>query len=156
MNENNEKQTNAENKGVSNFEKTMKSKKFIHFKLLDAIFIAVALVLSCMFFLKPSSYAGGDKKLIVFVGEKEVQIPFVDQTIDFKKDFYDVDFKKYNISKDIILEVQDKKARVITSDCPDKVCVNSSWATNCGHMIICMPNSFGVLIDCKGNVNENK
>lgn len=156
MNENNEQQVNAENKGVSNSDKIVENKKFINFKFFDAIFIAAAIALSCIFFLKPSSYAGDDKKLVLFAGEQQIEIPFVDQTINFKNDFYDVDFKKHNIGKDVLLEVKDKKARVITSDCPDKVCINSSWSTDCGHMIICMPNSFGLLIDCKGNKNENK
>lgn len=138
-----------------NFDNDKKVKKF-KIKLIDIIFIVAALCVSALFFIKLPTETGDAKKLMIFNGEQEIEIPFVDQTIDFKKDFYGSDFRRYNLNRDIILEVKDKKARVTTSDCPDKVCVNSGWASDCGHIIICMPNSFGVLIDCKGNINENK
>lgn len=138
-----------------NFNSDKKIKKF-RIKLIDIIFIVAALCISGLFFLNQPSKEADSKKLIIFNGEQEIEIPFVDQNINFKNDFYGSDFKRYNVNKDILLEVKDNKARVTTSDCPDKVCVNSGWASNCGHVIICMPNSFGVLIDCKGNIDENK
>jgi hypothetical protein len=41
---------------------------------------------------------------------------------------------------DMVFEVKDGKARVLSSDCPDKVCVNSGWLSRAGQCAVCLPN----------------
>lgn len=138
-----------------NANKGCKEEKF-RLKPFDIIIIAIAAGISLWFLLKPSEIGGSEKKLMLFAGDNKIELPFKDQSIDFRKDFYGADFKRYNIGRNITLEIKNKKARVISSDCPDKVCVNTGWSDKCGHMIICMPNSFGILIDCKAGKNANQ
>lgn len=135
------------------------TKKRFKIRLLDILLIILAIGVAAWFFIKPKfepeKRNTDNKKIIMFVGNKEIEIPFKDQKLNLKEDFFGADLKRYNINRDITLEIKDKNARVTTSNCPDKVCVNSGWASECGDVIICMPNVFGVLISCD-NKNENK
>lgn len=44
------------------------------------------------------------------------------------------------------LEIQDKKARVVHADCPDKLCVNQKAIARDGESIICLPNKVVITI----------
>lgn len=47
----------------------------------------------------------------------------------------------------IIIEIKDKKARFVTSNCPDKVCVNTGWLTSPGQSAVCLPNRLSIVIE---------
>lgn len=38
------------------------------------------------------------------------------------------------------LEVGQGKARVLKSDCPEQICVNTGWISGAGQTIVCVPN----------------
>lgn len=41
---------------------------------------------------------------------------------------------------DITIEIKDKSARVVHSDCPDKICVNTGYISNITQTAVCLPN----------------
>ncbi len=54
----------------------------------------------------------------------------------------------------LIAEIKDRKVRVISSSCPNKICVKTGWIKKVGDMIVCVPN--GVIIKIVGNINEKE
>ena len=48
---------------------------------------------------------------------------------------------------DMELELSPGMARVMHSDCPDKICVNTGWLSEPGQTAVCMPNRVTVTID---------
>ena len=48
---------------------------------------------------------------------------------------------------DMELELSPGMARVMHSNCPDKVCVNTGWLSESGQTAVCMPNRVTVTID---------
>jgi len=39
-----------------------------------------------------------------------------------------------------IVEVADRKVRIVEADCPDKLCVNQGWISRSPQQIVCLPN----------------
>lgn len=46
----------------------------------------------------------------------------------------------------IVFEIKDNKIRFLSSDCPDKVCVNSGFIGKNGQMAACLPNKTSIRI----------
>ncbi len=42
--------------------------------------------------------------------------------------------------ENITIEIKDSKIRVLSSDCPDKICMHKGFISHTGESIICMPN----------------
>lgn len=53
-----------------------------------------------------------------------------------------------------ILKIQDKEAKIIEADCPDKLCVHQSPISKSSQSIICLPNKLVVKI-VAGHGNED-
>ncbi len=49
------------------------------------------------------------------------------------------------------IEVKEGRIRVLKSDCPQKICVQTGWISKPGQTIICVPNK--VLIEIVGISN---
>lgn len=45
------------------------------------------------------------------------------------------------------IEVADGRARVLSSTCPDKICVGCGWLENKGESAVCLPNKVVVRIE---------
>ncbi len=45
------------------------------------------------------------------------------------------------------IEVENGRARVLSSSCPDKVCVNCGWLENKGDTAVCLPNGVVLRIE---------
>lgn len=45
-----------------------------------------------------------------------------------------------------VIEIRDQKVRVISSTCPDKLCIHSGWIDRPGQMLVCLPNRVVVKI----------
>ena len=41
---------------------------------------------------------------------------------------------------EVVFEVKDGKARFVSSDCPDKICVNTGFIDKKGQTAVCLPN----------------
>jgi hypothetical protein len=52
-----------------------------------------------------------------------------------------------------VIEIKDKKVRVISSKCAHKICIKTGWISNSNEYIACVPN--GILIKLVG-VKEKK
>jgi hypothetical protein len=107
------------------------------FSKFDIVVISFLIVISLFSynFKNPS----GTKKLKLLINNKIAYLPFKNDIIDLKK--------KYN--KNIKIEIKDKKARFIYSDCLNKYCIRQGWISKCGDTAICMPNKTAIQIECK-------
>ena len=48
-----------------------------------------------------------------------------------------------------IVEIDHKKARVESAECPNQICVHTGWISQPGQMVICAPNKLVLLIKGK-------
>ncbi len=46
-----------------------------------------------------------------------------------------------------VVEIKDRRVRVISSACPDKICIHSGWIDRPGQMLVCLPNRVVVKIE---------
>ncbi|SCL84085.1 hypothetical protein PP176A_0572 [Sporanaerobacter sp. PP17-6a] len=53
-----------------------------------------------------------------------------------------------------LIEIGDKKVRVIEADCPDKLDVKQGYISKPGETIVCLPNR--LIIEIKGENGENE
>lgn len=47
----------------------------------------------------------------------------------------------------VVLQVEKGRIRYLHSDCPDKICINTGWLSETGHMAACLPNRSIVFIE---------
>ncbi len=57
------------------------------------------------------------------------------KTLDLKKD---TTFSPEGM--DVVFEVSNGRARFVSSDCPDKICVNTGFINKKGQSAVCLPN----------------
>ena len=113
------------------------------FKFADIFFVAFALFACLIFLLKP--YGTESKQLVLLSGDKKIILPYIDGVVHLK----DI------TGKNMLLEVKNGSATMISSSCSDKICINSGKIDKCGEAIICMPNETAVMIDCLGDNYED-
>jgi len=51
------------------------------------------------------------------------------------------------------IQIQDRKAWVVSSACPDQICVNSGKISRAGDMIVCVPNHVVIFIQSSQKTN---
>lgn len=51
-----------------------------------------------------------------------------------------------SFGRNIILEVKDQKIRFLSSDCSNKICVNTGFIGSEGETAVCLPNKTAVII----------
>jgi len=96
--------------------------------------IIIIIFLTAIFFIPRSA---GEKIIVIVDKRKEYIYPLnVDRILEFKGEI--------GIMK---LEIKDKKAKVIESKCPLKICMKKGWIKNKGEQIICVPNRVVIRID---------
>lgn len=44
------------------------------------------------------------------------------------------------------IQIKNQKVRIISSACPDKICVNTGWISSTYQMIVCVPNQIVINI----------
>jgi hypothetical protein len=76
---------------------------------------------------------------------KEIAIYYRGRKI---KHFSDMDKKEQLRIGGCLIEIKNGKARVISSTCPDKICVSYGWIENQSQSIVCLPHR--VLIKIEG------
>ncbi|MDR2883927.1 MAG: NusG domain II-containing protein [Deferribacteraceae bacterium] len=54
-----------------------------------------------------------------------------------------------SLEQGMVVEVEEDRARVISSDCPDKICVASGWVSECGQTAACLPNRVAITVNCE-------
>lgn len=45
-----------------------------------------------------------------------------------------------------VVRVEDGRACILSSDCPDQVCVHTGWLTRAGQSAVCVPNRIAVVV----------
>lgn len=111
-------------------------------KPFDVIVVMLSLVLS-VYLIMGASKDNGLKKLLLINGEEISTLSWKNQTINL----YDL------TGKQMFVEVEDGKARVLKSSCPDKLCVKMGWISECGHIAACLPNNVAIMVDCSDDLN---
>jgi hypothetical protein len=53
----------------------------------------------------------------------------------------------------VLVEIDNGRARIIESNCKDKLCIKKGWISNVGEYSICLPNEVFVIIIGKGNLD---
>ena len=49
------------------------------------------------------------------------------------------------------IQIQHGKVRVVSSDCPHKICVKTGWIHKSGDLIVCVPNKVVITIEGENN-----
>ncbi|MBQ3565874.1 MAG: NusG domain II-containing protein [Oscillospiraceae bacterium] len=103
----------------------------------ELIIIAVILLFGVTAFILLSFKKNGRTALIYVDGKPVTEIELKQEQN-----------KTFTVSdaENIIFEVNNGKVRVVSSDCPDKVCCNTGFISKSGESIICMPNKMIVEI----------
>lgn len=97
-------------------------------------FIIIIIFLSALLFIPRSA---GEKIIVIVDKRKEYIYPLnVDRIVEFKGEM-----------GMIKVEIKDKKAKVIESSCPLKICMKKGWIKNKGEQIICVPNRVVIRIN---------
>lgn len=85
-----------------------------------------------------------DSKVLLIIdknGEKEFDL-FEDRVI-----------KCYGKTGKVLVEIHSGKARVIESNCKDKLCIKKGWISNIGEYSICLPNEVFIIIKGRGKLD---
>ncbi len=118
-------------------------KKLPAFRFGDLLVISAVLILALYFITSASTEDNKLKRLVLVNGTQTINLSWKNETIDLEK----------LINKKMLVEVQDGKARVISSNCPDKVCVHTGWVSECGHIAACLPNGVALMVECREDLN---
>jgi len=46
----------------------------------------------------------------------------------------------HGLTGNVIVQIKNKEAKILSSNCPDQVCIKSGSISNPGPMIVCAPN----------------
>ncbi|MGM0395490.1 MAG: NusG domain II-containing protein [Bacillota bacterium] len=52
-----------------------------------------------------------------------------------------------------LIEIGDRRVRLIEADCPDQICVNQGYISRIGETVVCLPNK--LVIEVKGEPRED-
>lgn len=103
--------------------------KNVFFRGKDIIIIGIIIIIAViLYFGTKPIIKQGDKAEILLEGK-------VIKTLDLSED---TTYSPEGL--DIVLEVKDGKARFVSSDCPDKICVNTGFIDKRGQTAVCLPN----------------
>lgn len=50
-----------------------------------------------------------------------------------------------------VVEVENGRTRIKEADCPNQMCVKTGWISQPGHIAVCVPNKFNIVIKGKSN-----
>ena len=102
---------------------------------------------AALFWQKASSGGSGLSAVISIDGREVRAIPLSEEGEPFELHLND------QFGVDIVLECEDGKIRFKTSDCPDKVCINSGWLSRDMDIAVCMPNRTSVVVMPSGQTS---
>ncbi len=115
----------------------------------DKLLIFFIVLISLLSFMYINRYAFSDQEryISVQVNGKEIKKILYDEklighTIPIETEY------GYNL-----LEIGDKKVRVIEADCPDKIDVKQGYIERVGETLVCLPNK--LVIEIKGISKED-
>lgn len=106
----------------------------------DIFFISVLLIF--LYYLIYHHIDSANKRLILTVEEKRYFLNLKSKKlIDLSKEY----------GKNIVVEIDNGRARIKESDCKDKICISFGFISKCGESAICVPNRVSIHIECDEN-----
>ncbi len=114
------------------------------FTLYDKVLIFFLLFLSLVSFLVVifiGNRVANSREAVVFLQGREVNRVSLYQNRKFRVD-------------GCLIEVDDGKIRVVSSTCPNKICVSTGWINNPLQVIVCAPQKVVVKIEGKSPANQ--
>lgn len=106
----------------------------------DIFFISVLLI--SLYYLIYHHISSANKSLVLTVEEERY---FLNLN---SKELLDLS-KRYG--KNMIIEIDNGRARVKESDCKDKICISFGFIYRCGESAVCVPNRVSIHIECDKN-----
>jgi hypothetical protein len=104
----------------------------------DIILITAALLAAGVFLLCINVFSTAGEYAVVEVnGETVVQLSLAEDTI------YDIEIENEVTNT---LKIENGEAKMISADCPDKICVNHRSISKNNESIICLPNKVIITI----------
>ena len=105
---------------------------------LDIILITAALLAAGVFLLCINVFSTAGEYAVVEVnGETVVQLSLAEDTV------YDIEIENEVTNT---LKIENGEAKMISADCPDKICVNHRSISKNNESIICLPNKVIITI----------
>ena len=101
--------------------------------------IIIVLALGGMFYYYNLA-SGGEPFVSISVNSEEYEtIPLTEANNNFRREIKGANGLT-------VIEILDQRVRVISSACPDKLCVHSGWIDKPGQILVCLPNKVVVRI----------
>jgi hypothetical protein len=117
-------------KTIAKIIKSLKSK--------DVFLYIVIFFIGFIVYTKDINIKNSDKCIILFNNKKIIKDISVDSTIDLNN---------------IVIEIKNKKVRVLKSNCTQKICVKTGWIEKYTEFIICVPNNLKITIGEENNLD---
>ncbi len=109
----------------------------------DILVLTIAFLLVVFFALRPFSGRAGDTCILSF-GETEKHFSLSeDRVVAIENNGYL-----------LTVEIRDGRAAVISSDCPDQVCVHTGFISKSGQAVACIPA--GVILQITGDTGDEE
>ncbi len=110
----------------------MEKRKFFNKK--DIVIIALIILsgTALMCFMPKEE---GSRALVIYNGREIDSLP-LDRDCIYRPE----------VNENIEIEVKDGRVRFLSSDCPDKICVNTGWLGKAGQSAVCLPNRLSVTV----------
>lgn len=101
--------------------------------------VIVSLAIGGIYYHQNLASMGENLVEISVNGEEYEVIPLTDSNGNLRREIEGVNGLT-------VVEIRDQKVRVISSACPDKLCIHSGWIDRPGQMLVCLPNRVVVKI----------
>ncbi|MCE1248759.1 MAG: NusG domain II-containing protein [Firmicutes bacterium] len=104
------------------------------------IFISLAGIIISMFLFRPTP----ENKILAVYS-------------DGKKQTYSLGNSQFVVKNNygsVKIKVEDARARIIDSSCPDRWCINMGWIKNPGESAVCLPSRIMIVIENKKGAGE--
>lgn len=98
----------------------------------EILIICIIVILSVFLFLLYKMFRHDGKSAVITIDSEVID------TINLETEKSRI--FKLDGHENVIIEIMDGQIRVLSSDCPDKICVQSGFISQVGESIICMPN----------------
>ncbi len=110
----------------------------------DIILLIFLLVISVLVYIGYFTYKSGrdDYAKVAIISHEGKVIRKVDLDSVAEPIMFDIEGEYKNT-----ILIEKGRIRVLESNCPDRVCVNTSWLDKIGDLAVCIPNRFIIKIE---------
>ena len=105
------------------------------------IILSIILICVALIFMNNSTSSDGNTAIVTVDGKIIYKLPLDKYSSDNPTD---ISLEDYGVN--IILRLQNSHIQFLSSDCPDKVCINSGILQKENDMAVCLPNKTSVVI----------